>query len=68
MNTASRWATLVWIAGKLGEIVAIDADSIMVVCADGRFKITRVQPDGGKKIDAAEFIATAKLAAGAKFG
>jgi methionyl-tRNA formyltransferase len=36
-----------------------------VVCADGRFKVTRVQPDGGKKIDASEFISTAKLAKGA---
>src|SRR3977135_1347322 len=36
------------IAGKLGEIVAIDADSITVVCADGRFKVTRVQADGPK--------------------
>ena len=42
------------IAGKLGEIVAVDADGFTVVCADGRFKVTRVQPDGGKKIDAAE--------------
>ena len=55
------------IAGKLGEIVAVDADSFTVVCADGRFKVTRVQPDGAKKIDASEFIATAKLATGAKF-
>ena len=48
------------IAGKLGEIVAVEADGFTVVCADGRFKVTRVQPDGGKKIDAGEFIATAK--------
>jgi methionyl-tRNA formyltransferase len=55
------------IAGKLGEVVAVDADSFTVVCADGRFKVTRVQPDGAKKIDASEFIATVKLATGAKF-
>jgi methionyl-tRNA formyltransferase len=54
------------IAGKLGEVVAIEADSFTVVCADGRFKVTRVQPDGGKKIDAAEFIAASKLAIGAR--
>jgi methionyl-tRNA formyltransferase len=36
-----------------------------VVCADGRFKVTRVQPDGGKKIDASEFISTVKLVKGA---
>ena len=51
----------------MGEIAAVDADSFTVVCADGRIKVTRVQPDGGKKIDAAEYIATAKLAAGARF-
>src|SRR6478736_13512 len=55
------------IAGKLGEVVAVDADGFTVVCADGRFKVTRVQPDGGKKIDASEFISTAKLAKGAIF-
>ena len=32
------------IGGKLGEIVAVDADGFTVVCADGRFKVTRVQP------------------------
>src|SRR5258705_1254705 len=55
------------IAGKMGEIVAIEADGFTVVCADGRFKVTRVQPADGKKIDAAEFISAAKLAAGARF-
>ena len=55
------------IAGKLGEIVAVEADGITVVCADGRFKISRVQPDGGKKIDASEWAATAKIEKGAKF-
>jgi methionyl-tRNA formyltransferase len=55
------------IAGKLGEIVAIESDSFTVVCADGRFKVTRVQPEGAKKIDAGEFASTAKLAIGARF-
>ncbi|MGA7387626.1 MAG: methionyl-tRNA formyltransferase [Pseudolabrys sp.] len=56
------------IAGKMGEVIAVDADSFTVVCADGRFKVTRVQPADGKKIDAGEFISTAKLAAGARLG
>src|SRR5664279_4859958 len=55
------------IAGKLGETVAVEPDGITVVCADGRFKGTRVQPEGGKKIDAGEFASTAKLAIGARF-
>ena len=37
------------IGGKMGEIVAVEADGITVVCADGRFKVTRVQPADGKK-------------------
>jgi len=54
------------IAGKLGEIVAVESDGFTVVCADGRFKIARVQPADGKKIDAGEWAAGAKLAKGAK--
>jgi methionyl-tRNA formyltransferase len=54
------------IAGKLGEIVAVESDGFTVVCADGRMKVTRVQPADGKKIDAGEWAASAKLATGAK--
>jgi methionyl-tRNA formyltransferase len=54
------------IGGKLGEIVAVESDGFTVVCADGRMKITRVQPADGKKIDAAEWAASVKLAKGAK--
>jgi methionyl-tRNA formyltransferase len=43
----------------------VEADGITVVCADGRFKITRVQPADGKKIDAAEWAKSANLAKGA---
>jgi methionyl-tRNA formyltransferase len=38
-----------------------------VVCADGRFKITRVQPADSKKIDAGEIAAISKLATGMRF-
>ena len=55
------------IAGKLGEIVAQDADSITVVCADGRFKITRLQPPDGKKMSAGEWAASANLAPKTRF-
>jgi methionyl-tRNA formyltransferase len=53
------------IAGKLGEVVAIDADSFTVVCADGRFKVTRVQADG-PKVGAGEFASTTQLATGTR--
>ena len=55
------------IAGKLGEIVAVEADGFTVVCADGRFKVTRVQPADGKKIEAGEWVKSAGLATGAIF-
>src|SRR5437899_8759381 len=54
------------IAGKMGEIVAVEGDGITVVCADGRFKLTRVQPADGKKIDAGEWAKSANLATGAR--
>jgi len=55
------------IAGKMGEIVAVEADGFTVVCADGRFKVTRVQPADGKKIEAGEWAKSANLATGARF-
>jgi len=55
------------IAGKLGEIVAVEADGFTVVCADGRFKVTRVQPDAGKKIEAGEWAKSANVVVGSKF-
>jgi methionyl-tRNA formyltransferase len=54
------------IAGKMGEIAAIDGDGFTVVCADGRFKVTRVQADG-PKIAASEFATSAKLTPGMRF-
>ena len=50
----------------MGEIVAVEADGFTVVCADGRFKVTRVQADG-PKIAAGEWAEAAKLATGARF-
>src|SRR5262249_8798934 len=52
------------IGGKLGEIVAVEADGFKVVCADGRFKITRVQPVDGKKLEAGAWAVSAGLKPG----
>src|SRR5436305_7852277 len=54
------------IAGKRGEIVALDGESITVVCADGRFKVTRVQADG-PKVGAGEWAKSANIEKGAIF-
>jgi methionyl-tRNA formyltransferase len=53
------------IGGKMGEIVAVEADGFTVVCADGRFKVARVQTDG-PKIAAGEFAAGLKLTPGTR--
>ncbi len=54
------------IGGKMGEIVAVEADGFTVVCADGRIKVTRVKPADGGKVGAGEYAAAAKLAVGAR--
>jgi methionyl-tRNA formyltransferase len=55
------------IGGKIGEIVAIDGDSFTVVCADGRFRVTRIQPTNGAKVGAGEWATSAGLATGTRF-
>jgi methionyl-tRNA formyltransferase len=55
------------IGGKLGEIVAVAADGFTVVCADGRFKVSRVQPADGKKLEAGAWANSAGLQPGAIF-
>jgi len=54
------------IAGKMGEIVAVEADGFTVVCADGRIKVLRVKPADGNKVGAGEYADAAKLATGAR--
>jgi methionyl-tRNA formyltransferase len=53
------------IGGKIGEIVAIEDDGFTVVCADGRFKIRRVQADG-PKMGAGEWATSSKIEKGAR--
>jgi methionyl-tRNA formyltransferase len=55
------------IAGKMGEVVEVAADGFTVVCADGRIKVTRVQPADGPKVAAGEFAANTKLNPGTRF-
>jgi len=55
------------IAGKMGEIVAVEADGFTVVCADGRIKVLRVKPADGGKVGAGEYAVAANLAVGARF-
>ena len=55
-------------AHRPGEVVAADAEGITVATGDGHIKILRVRPEGGKKTDAAEFVAASGLTAGAVLG
>jgi methionyl-tRNA formyltransferase len=54
------------IAGKMGEIVAVEADGFTVVCADGRIKALRVKPADGGKVGAGDYAAAANLAVGTR--
>jgi len=54
------------IAGKPGEVVAVDADGFTVACADGRIKVLRVKPADGGKVAASEYAATTGLAKGTR--
>jgi methionyl-tRNA formyltransferase len=54
------------IAGKMGEVVAVDAEGFTVVCADGRIRVTRVKPADGPKAGAGEFAKAANLVLGTR--
>jgi methionyl-tRNA formyltransferase len=56
------------IAGKMGEIADIDAESFTVVCADGRIKVLRVKPANGAKVKAGEWANSSGVAVGARLG
>jgi methionyl-tRNA formyltransferase len=56
------------IAGKMGEVVEIDAEGFAVVCADGRIKVLRVKPADGGKIAAGEWAKAVGLATGVRLG
>jgi methionyl-tRNA formyltransferase len=56
------------IAGKMGEVVAVDADGFTVVCADGRIRVVRVKPADGGKVAAADYVKSSNLAVGALLG
>ena len=54
--------------GAPGEIVAADGDSLTVAAGDGAIRILRVRPEGGGKVAAGEFAASAGLGVGARLG
>ncbi|MDE7329496.1 MAG: methionyl-tRNA formyltransferase [Clostridia bacterium] len=51
-------------SGKAGEVVRADKRGIAVKCGDGGILITELQPAGGKRMRAADFVNGRKIKAG----
>ncbi len=77
-DPTKREAIKVWMAqgitsaesasnGSPGTIEAANSHGIDVRCAQGLLRITQLQRAGGKKLDAADFLRGAPLAAGMRF-
>ena len=54
------------LGGAIGEVVEVGDAGFSVVCADGRLRVTRVKPAGGKKTDAGAWAAERGLRAGVR--
>jgi methionyl-tRNA formyltransferase len=52
---------------KPGEILSADKTGIVVVCGKDALRIFELQPEGGRRMSAAEFLAGHSLKAGEKF-
>ena len=50
--------------GKVGEVIAADKRGIAVKCGEGGILITELQPAGGKRMRAADFVNGRKIKAG----
>jgi methionyl-tRNA formyltransferase len=50
-----------------GQILAIEKEGVVVGCAKGRVKITRVQPPSKKEMDALSYIRGRRLGVGDTF-
>jgi methionyl-tRNA formyltransferase len=50
-----------------GTVVAATAQGIVVACGEGAFRITELQQAGGKRMNAAAFVAGRRIAAGDRF-
>lgn len=59
---------LAGLGGAPGEVVEVTSQCIVVACADGRVRVSRVRPAGGGKLPAAEWAAQAGLEPGGRLG
>jgi len=53
--------------GDPGEVLAADADGVVVACGEGALRIAELQPAGGRRMSAAAFVAGRRIAAGQRF-
>jgi methionyl-tRNA formyltransferase len=51
-----------------GQVLRADAGQLWVACGDGALALRRLQAPGGRRIDAAAFLQSRKLAAGDRLG
>ncbi len=51
-----------------GEVIAIDAEGILVACAEGTLEIQELQESGRKRVDARAFASGRGVAVGDRFG
>ena len=56
------------LGGAPGEVTAVQPDSFTVAAQGGHIRVLRVRPAGGKKVAAEEFIGSAGLQQGMRFG
>lgn len=56
------------VKGKVGEIAGIGAESMRITAQGGQIEITKVKPEEGKKVSAAEWAKSAGVAAGMLLG
>jgi len=63
-----RARTFSQVKGKLGEVVAIGEQSILVSAQGGQLEVFKVKPEDGKKVSAGQFCSEAGLGLGTTFG
>jgi len=55
-------------SGKAGEILSADKTDVVVACGQDALRILELQPESGRRMNAAEFLAGHALKAGEKLG
>jgi methionyl-tRNA formyltransferase len=54
--------------GSPGSVLRADANGLLVACGDGALRLTELQPAGGKRQSASQFLAGHALTLGSRFG